>query len=190
MSTWITKKERLSLSSKHIVFFFFFLGGMVQFWYIFFPLKGGEFLSFGNDFTGLWGHTHGICLRQCDRQGEKCTWCHGRCVKMSKKCTKEFDTFVCYFCQWRVNIILCSDNKWLKEVVMLFLTTGCSNFPSGEGLFVIILCSIPKVFDCFSFYHEKQFPGVSRGLTHREANDKCIIFPSTTPNLARTDDHN
>ena len=165
-------------------------GGMVQFWYIFFPLKGGEFLSFGNDFTGLWGHTHGIFLRQCDRQDEKCTWCHGRCVKMSKKCTKEFDTFVCYFCQWRVNIILCSDNKWLKEVVMLFLTTGCSNFPLGEGLFVIILCSIPRVFDYFSFYHEKQFLGVSRGLTHREGNDECIIFPSTTPNLARTDDHN
>ena len=26
------------------------------------------------------------------------------------------------------------------------------------------------VFVC----HEKQFPGVSRGLTHGEANDKCI----------------
>ena len=29
---------------------------------------------------------------------------------------------------------------------------------------------------------------VSRGLTHREANDKWIIFPSATPNLARTDE--
>ena len=73
---------------------------------------------------------------------------------------------------------------------MLFLTTGCLNFPPREGLFVIMLCSIPRIFDCFSFYHEKQFPGVSRGLTHREANDECIIFPSTTPILARTDDHN
>ena len=47
-------------------------GVMVQFWYFFFSRKGGELFSFGNDFAGLWGHTHGICSRQCYRQGEKC----------------------------------------------------------------------------------------------------------------------
>ena len=72
--------------------------GMVQFWYFFLPRGGGEF-SFGNDFAGPRGHTHGICSRQCDG-GEKClNWYHGQCVKISKKRAKKSDTFVCYFCQ-------------------------------------------------------------------------------------------
>ena len=59
------------------------------------------------------------------RQGEKCfTWYPGRRVKMIKKNCKKWDTFVCYFCQWKGNIILWSDNKRLKKVVMLFLTTS------------------------------------------------------------------
>ena len=78
--------------------------------------------SFGNDFGGPREHTDGICLRQCDRQSEKCfTWYLGRCEKMSKKHAKILDTFLCYFCQQKVNIILWSDNKRLKKVVLLFL---------------------------------------------------------------------
>ena len=54
--------------------------------FIFFPCGGGDLFSFGNDLAGPWGHTHGICSRQCDRHSEKyLTWYHGRCVKMRKK---------------------------------------------------------------------------------------------------------
>ena len=35
--------------------------GMVQFGYFFFPRGVGELFSFGNDFAGPRGHTHGIC---------------------------------------------------------------------------------------------------------------------------------
>ena len=42
---------------------------------VLFSRDGGELFSFGNDFAGPRGHTHGICSRQCDWQGEKCfTW--------------------------------------------------------------------------------------------------------------------
>ena len=62
---------------------------------------------------------------QRDRHGEKCfTWYHGRCMKTSNKRAKKLDTFVCYFCQWKVNAILWPDNTRLKKVVMLFLTTS------------------------------------------------------------------
>jgi len=64
-------------------------------------------------------------------QGEKTqcfTWYryHSRCSKMKKKACKKMDAFACYFCQWKVNIlyILWSDNKRLKKVVILFLTTS------------------------------------------------------------------
>ena len=91
----------------------------------FLPCGGGELFSFGNDFAGPRGHTHGICSRQWDRQGKKFfIWFDGRCVKMSKKHAKKLDTFVCYFCQWKVEVILWSDSKRLKKVVMLFLTTS------------------------------------------------------------------
>ena len=90
----------------------------------FFPCRGGDLFSFGNAFAAPRGHTHRICSRQCLRQGEKClTWYHGQCEKMSKKCAKKLDTFLCYFCQQKVNI-LWSDNKRLKKVVLLFLTTS------------------------------------------------------------------
>ena len=94
-------------------------GGMVQVWYFFFSRVEGDLFSFENDIAGPRGHTHGICPRQCDRQGEKCF----TCAQMCKKCPKKLDTFLCYFCQWKVNIILRSGNKRLKKVVMLFLTT-------------------------------------------------------------------
>ena len=89
-------------------------GGMVQFWYFFFPAGEGSCLVFRN-FDGPRGYTLGICssfgqqfiarlfyrlMSQCDRQGEKCfTWYHGRCVKISKRRAKKLDTFVCYFCR-------------------------------------------------------------------------------------------
>ena len=38
-------------------------GGMVQFWCYFFPRRGGKFYSFGNNFSGSRGRTHGICFR-------------------------------------------------------------------------------------------------------------------------------
>ena len=98
-------------------------GGMVQFWYFFTPCGRGELFSFGKNFAGPRGHTHGICSRQCDRQGEKClTWCKGRCVKMSKRREKKLDTFV-YFCQWKVWWNGLTMKGW-KKVVMLFLTTS------------------------------------------------------------------
>ena len=76
--------------------------------------------SVGNDFTGPRGHTHQISSRQWDRQGEKCfIWLDGRGVKMTKKRAKKLDTFVCYFCQRKLKLILWSDNKRLKKVVML-----------------------------------------------------------------------
>ena len=37
---------------------------------------------------------------------------------------KKMRTFLCYFCQRKVNIILQSINKRLKKVVLLFLTTS------------------------------------------------------------------
>ena len=104
---------------------------MVQFWYFFFPRGGGD-LQFWNNFAGPPGHTHGICSRQWDRQGEKCfIWFHGRCMKKSKKRAKKLDTFVCYFCQEKVKIILWSDNKRLKKVVILFLTTSKRYYVTG-----------------------------------------------------------
>ena len=107
------------------------LGRMVQFWYFFFPCGGGELLSFGNDFAGPRGHTHGICSRQCDRQGEKClTWYHGRCVKMSKRRAKKLDTFV-YFCQWKVWWNGLTMKGW-KKVIMLFLTTSNRDYVVGD----------------------------------------------------------
>ena len=45
--------------------------GSVQFWYFFFPRGHGELFICGKDFAGSRGHTHGICSRQWDRQGEK-----------------------------------------------------------------------------------------------------------------------
>ena len=63
-----------------------------------FSREEGELFSFENDIAGLRGHTHGICSRQCDRQGEKCFTCyHGRCVKMSKKCAKYWTNFFVIF---------------------------------------------------------------------------------------------
>ena len=53
------------------------------------------------------------------------------------------NAFACYFCQWKVNIIIWSDNKSLKKVVILFLTTnkiytlGVFILSPKEGLFVI-----------------------------------------------------
>jgi len=154
------------------------LGRMVQFWYFFFPCGGGELFSFRNDFAGPRGHTHGICSRQCDRQGEKClTWYHGRCVKMSKRRAKKLDTFV-YFCQWKVWWNGLTMKGWKK--VMLFLTTsnrlrcGCSYFPLGKSYSSLILCSLPGCFEWFLFVTKSNSAGVSRGSTHEEANDKCI----------------
>ena len=64
-------------------------GAVAQFCYFFFPREGEELFSFGNDFAGPRGHTHGICSRQCDMQGEQCfTWYHSRCMKMRKKSAK------------------------------------------------------------------------------------------------------
>jgi len=37
-----------------------YTGGMVQFWYFFFPQRGGELSSFGNHFAGPWEHTRRI----------------------------------------------------------------------------------------------------------------------------------
>ena len=34
---------------------------IVEFWYFFFPREGGEWFSFGDDFSVPRGHTHGIC---------------------------------------------------------------------------------------------------------------------------------
>ena len=64
-------------------------------------------------------------------QGEKCfTWYHGQCEKMSKKRAKKLDIFLCYFCQRKENI-LWSDNKRLKKVVLLFLTTSKRYYVMG-----------------------------------------------------------
>ena len=38
-------------------------GAMVQFWYFFFSRRGWELFSFGNDFAGPRGNSHGICSR-------------------------------------------------------------------------------------------------------------------------------
>ena len=77
---------------------------------------------------------------------------------------KKLDTFVCYFCPRKVNI-LWSNNNRLKEVVMLFLTTskilcsGCSSLPLGKGYLSLILCPLPKGFDWCLFVTKNNSPG-------------------------------
>ena len=153
-------------------------GAMVQFWYFFFSRRGWELFSFGNDFAGPRGHSHGICtgfgqrnialdqsflsfwfLIQCDRQGEKFfTWYHNWWVKMTKKRVKKLDTFVRYFYQWKANMILWSDNKRLNRVVLLFLTTckrwyvvGVNTSPLGKGYLSLILSLLPGGSEWFLF---------------------------------------
>ena len=72
---------------------------------IFFSRGGWDLFSFGNDFAGPWGHTHGICSGQCDRHSEKyLTWYHSRCVKMRKKRGKKFDILIKYCVAWKLNV--------------------------------------------------------------------------------------
>ena len=50
-------------------------GKWYRFAICFSPRDEGELFSFGYNFAGPMGHTHGICSRQCNRQDEKCfTW--------------------------------------------------------------------------------------------------------------------
>ena len=94
----------------------------------FFPAGEGSCLGLEKTSLDL-----GICSRRCDREGEKClTWYHGRCEKMSKKRAKKIDTFLCYFCQRKVNIILWSDDERLKKVVMLWGYPG--DGPTGKQM--------------------------------------------------------
>ena len=62
--------------------------------------------------------------------------------------------FICYFCQRKVNIILKSDSKRLKKVVMLSLTTckryyvvGAHTSLLGNGYLSLILCPLPRGFE-------------------------------------------
>ena len=122
-------------------------GAWYSFGLSFFPSGESKLFTIGNDFAGPRGHTHGIWSSFSQRyialnqsffgsfpssatgkvKKTRCfTWYryHSRCVKMNKKRAKKMDAFACYFCQWKVNIILWSDNKSLKKVVILFLTTS------------------------------------------------------------------
>jgi len=137
---------------------------------------GRSCLILKNDYAWSRGHTPGICSRQSDRQDWQCfIW-----FETEQKACKEIG-YICYFCQWKVKIILWSDNKRLKKVVMLFLTTskinyvyGCSYFPLGKGYLSLILCPLPSSFEWFLFVTKNNSQGVSRGPTNEEANDKCI----------------
>ena len=117
-------------------------------WYIFgtsfFPSRGGELFIFGN-FAGHWGHTHGIwsnvgqrfiardliwnLLQVCDPGREQARWNVLYLVpwlmcENEQKAFKKLDTLFFNFCQWKVSIMLWSGNKWLKKIVLLFLTTS------------------------------------------------------------------
>ena len=147
-------------------------GGMVQFWYFFFPRGWGVLFSFGNDFAGSWGHTHGICSKQCDRQGEKCfTLYHGRCVKMSTKPAKKI-RYICslflpmkskyYTLVWQWRRLFCYSWQLVKAVMLWVFI-----LPPREGLFVINFMPFTQglwmVFVC----HEKQLPGGVPGVDPR-----------------------
>ena len=44
------------------------------------------------------------------------------------------------------------------------------------GYLSLILCPLPRGCEWFLFVTRNNSPGVSRGLNHGEANDKCIMF--------------
>ena len=64
--------------------------GRYSFGISFFSCEGGELFSFGNDFAGPRGHTHGICSRLCDRQVEKVLYLipWSMCENEQKVCKK------------------------------------------------------------------------------------------------------
>ena len=49
---WGTNREPSGIGTVLVLIFFF-------------PCRGGELFSFGKDFAGPWGHTHGICASFC-----------------------------------------------------------------------------------------------------------------------------
>ena len=51
---WGTNREPSGIGTVLVLIFFF-------------PCRGGELFSFGNDFAGPWGHTHGICASFCQQ---------------------------------------------------------------------------------------------------------------------------
>ena len=75
-------------------------GVMVVFWYFFFPDGGGSCLVLETTSLDHGDNYPQDLFKAMGQQGEKCfIWFDGRCVKLSKKCAKKLDTFVCYFCQ-------------------------------------------------------------------------------------------
>ena len=122
---------------------------MAQFWYFFFPRKGGELYNFGNNFSWPRGHTDRICASlgrwyvTLDQsfsapsyfisiydpvQQARCKVLYlvpwSRCENEQK--VREKIGWICLlFLPMKSRyIILRSDNKRLKKVVMLFLTSS------------------------------------------------------------------
>ena len=61
---------------------------------------------------------------------------------------------------------------------MLKVQCILASYALGGGAFVMHFSPIPRGFSGLLFDLENKIPGVSRGLTPGEANDKCIIsFP-------------
>ena len=168
---------------------------MVQFWYFFFPCREGELFNFGNDFTGPRVHTHRIWssfpgqrnitldqsfsvvlfhfeswVSQSNRQDQVLYLVPWLMCENEKKADKKLDTFVCYFCQRKVNIILWSDNKKLNKVVLLLMITSKRKWvwvfilPPKEGLFVINLMPFTQRLWMVFVRHEMQFRGDVLGV--------------------------
>ena len=97
----------------------------------------------------------------------------------------------CNFCQWKVNIILWSDNKRLKKI-MLFLTTWKRYYlvavhiysPLGKGcLMSLLLCLYPGVLNGFCL-SRKTIPQCVLGVNPRGSkiiNVKCLIVANRHP---------
>ena len=56
------------------------------------------------------------------------------------------------------------------------LCCQCSYFPLRRGCLSFVLCPLPRGFEWFLFVTKNNSPRVSRGSTHGEANDKCIMI--------------
>ena len=59
---------------------------------------------------------------------------------------------------------------------MLKVQCILASYALGGGAFVMHFSPISRDFSELLFHLENKIPGVSRGSTPREANDKCIMY--------------
>ena len=121
-------------------------GEWYSFGICFFPCRGGQLFSFGNDFTGPWGHTHDIC----SSFGQ---WY----IALDQSFFMPF-----YF-------ILMIPN-YFNIMLWVFI------LPPKEGLFVINFMPFPKGFEQFLFITKNNSPVVSQGSTHRKQMISALYF--------------